>query len=355
LKLGNTLKSLEGPVLITGHTGFKGTWLSLLLEKLNVPIIGYSLAPKKNSLYKRLERGGKITELYADIRSRENLLNFIKLHQPSVVVHLAAQPLVLQSYKSPLETFDTNVMGTANVLSSAFETESIKAIAVITTDKVYRNHNHGSRFRETDPLEGKDPYSASKVGAEAVVSAWQQIAAVSGGPKLMSVRAGNVIGGGDFAENRLIPDLIRGLIASEEVLIRNPLSTRPWQHALDPLAGYVMALEHSLIGSGALSFNFGPVEQSLPVGEVVKICKNILNINVREVAMNAPKAHLESVNLDLDSSLANKILNWRPQWTQHEAIELTANWWQRVVVKQESPSFACDFDVEDLLSSTKKG
>jgi CDP-glucose 4,6-dehydratase len=348
--LGKTLRSLDGPILITGHTGFKGTWLSLLLEKLNVPIIGYSLAPEKGSLYERIERGGKITEIYADIRDRDTLPNFMKLYQPIGVLHLAAQPLVLESYKSPLETFDTNVMGTANVLSSAFETNSVKAIAVITTDKVYRNHNHGSRFTEADPLEGKDPYSASKVGTEAVVSAWQQIAAVSGGPKLISVRAGNVIGGGDFAENRLISDLIRGLVANEEVLIRNPLSTRPWQHVLDPLAGYVMALEHSLIGSSSSSFNFGPAEQSLLVREVVSICKSILEINVREDISDVPMESLESINLDLDSTLANTELGWSPRWTQREAIELTANWWKQILTKKVDPTDACNQDLETLLT-----
>ena len=179
--LGKRLRELPGPSLLTGHTGFKGTWMTFLLEDLNIPVVGFSLPAEKDSLYDRAEREGVIPEVYADIRDYEALERFMDIHKPSTIIHMAAEPLVLKSYESPRETFDVNVMGTVNVLDIAFKKEFVKAIVVVTTDKVYRNDNSGRAFIETDSLEGKDPYSASKVGTEAVVAAWQQISKVSGG------------------------------------------------------------------------------------------------------------------------------------------------------------------------------
>ena len=213
--LGQGLRELPGPLLLTGHTGFKGTWMTFLLEHLNVPVIGYALPAEEDSLYARSIRTGSITEVFGDIRDYRKLEHFIDQGKPSVIVHMAAQPLVLKSYDSPLETFDVNVMGTANLLDIAFKRDYIKTILVVTTDKVYRNDNMGNPFSENDSLEGKDPYSASKVGTEAVVKAWQQIASTTGGPRVVSVRAGNVIGGGDYARDRIIPDIIRGIISNE--------------------------------------------------------------------------------------------------------------------------------------------
>jgi CDP-glucose 4,6-dehydratase len=235
--LGQRLRELPGPVLLTGHTGFKGTWMTFLFEQLKIPVVGYSLPPEKDSLYDRASRTGAIPEKFADIRDYVGLEEFIDFHKPSTIIHMAAQPLVLRSYESPRETFDVNTMGTVNVLDIAFKKAFVQAIIVVTTDKVYRNDNSGRAFVETDALEGKDPYSASKVGTEAVVSAWQQISRVSGGPCVVSVRAGNVIGGGDFAENRLIPDLVRSSLSSKVLNIRNSENVRPWQHVLEPLQG----------------------------------------------------------------------------------------------------------------------
>ena len=265
------LRSNSGPVLVTGHTGFKGTWLTLLLEKLGVEVVGFSLSPEKDSLFDRAGRTGAIKEVFADIRDYELLNTYITSIKPSAIIHMAAQPLVLESYRLPKETFDVNVMGTVNVLDSAFKTDSVQAIVVVTTDKVYRNDNSGRAFIESDPLEGKDPYSASKVGTEAAVAAWQQIQRISGGPKVVAVRAGNVIGGGDWGDNRLLPDLIRSFSSGQKMAVRNPASTRPWQHVLDPLGGYISALEAILGGEKISSVNFGPDTQSIAVSEVVKI------------------------------------------------------------------------------------
>ena len=350
--LGQRLRELPGPLLLTGHTGFKGTWMTFLLEHLGVPVVGYSLEPENDSLFDRAERTGAIPEIFADIRDYETLEKFIDKHKPSTIIHMAAQPLVLKSYENPRETFDVNVMGTVNVLDIAFKKDFIKAIIVVTTDKVYRNDNSGRAFVETDPLEGKDPYSASKVGTEAVVAAWQQIAKVSGGPKVVSVRAGNVIGGGDFAENRIIPDLIRGVISGLPVEIRNPDSTRPWQHVLDPSRGYLLALEDSLENFSCQNLNFGPKDKNLTVGEVTKIANPFFPNLVISLEENQMLQNKESINLDLDSSLSLKILNWSPSFSQKEAVNMSFDWWKKVINNTAPIKELCLDEIKRSLQGT---
>jgi CDP-glucose 4,6-dehydratase len=347
--LGQRLRELPGPLLLTGHTGFKGTWMTFLLEHLNVPVVGYSLPGEKDSLYDRAERVGAIPEVFADIRDYEALEKFIDLHKPSTIIHMAAQPLVLKSYESPRETFDVNVMGTVNVLDISFRRDFVKAIIVVTTDKVYRNDNSGHPFVEADPLEGKDPYSASKVGTESAVAAWQQIAEVSGGPKVVSVRAGNVIGGGDFAENRIIPDLIRGVMSGTTVEIRNPESTRPWQHVLDPCKGYLMALEDALTNNCPAHLNFGPTDESLTVREVTAISLQAfpnLELFVQEENSNEVK---ESINLNLNSERSIEYLKWNPTFDQIQAIESTFHWWQKTIEGDSAIKELCLKDVKKVI------
>jgi CDP-glucose 4,6-dehydratase len=349
-RVEKALKALDGPILITGHTGFKGTWMTLHLEQMGLEVAGISLPAGKESLYQRMQRAGKIPESFTDIRNFELIQKKIKDFAPSAVIHMAAQPLVLNSYKSPRETFDVNVMGTANVLEASFAAKTVKAVVAVTTDKVYKNANNNNRFTENDALSGKDPYSASKVASEAAISAWQQMAFVNDGPRVISVRAGNVIGGGDFAENRLLPDLIRGFSNNESVSIRNPHSTRPWQHVLDPLNGYLLALVHALEGGDESAFNFGPSEQSLQVEEVVKIAANSWGDSVEltfEQEMNSDK---ESVTLQLDSTLANKVLNWKPSWDQKASIVSTMYWWRKVLINNINPTEACLSDIKLLLN-----
>jgi CDP-glucose 4,6-dehydratase len=348
---GKALTALKGPILITGHTGFKGTWLTLLLEKMGLEVVGISLPADEDSLFKRLNRLGKVSESFTDIGNFELTQKKIAEYAPSVVFHMAAQPLVLNSYKSPRKTFDTNVMGTANILDSCFKTNSVKAVVAITTDKVYRNTNSNQRFTEKDSLAGKDPYSASKVGSEAAIAAWQQIALVNGGPRVISVRAGNVIGGGDFAENRLLPDLIKGFSANISVLVRNPNSTRPWQHVLDPLNGYINALAHTLEGGKEEAFNFGPKEESLAVSEVVKIASDIWGNNAKTVLDKDVFENRESLTLQLDSTLANSVLGWEPRWNQKNAIVSTVQWWKKVLLDNEDPLSVCQSDIEMLLNN----
>ena len=348
---GKALTALKGPILITGHTGFKGTWLTLLLENMGLEVVGISLPAHEDSLFTRLNRLGKVSESFTDIRDFEQTQKKIAEYAPSVVFHMAAQPLVLNSYKSPRETFDTNVMGTANVLDSCFHTDSVKAVMAITTDKVYKNTNSNKRFVENDPLAGKDPYSASKVGSEAVIAAWQQVALVNGGPRVISVRAGNVIGGGDFAEDRLLPDLIRGFSANIPVSVRNPDSTRPWQHVLDPLNGYIDVLAHVLEGGKETAFNFGPTEESLAVGEVVKIAAEVWGESAKTVLDKEVIESKESLTLQLDSTLANSILGWKPTWNQKDAIVATVKWWKKILLEKEDPLLACQVDIETLLKN----
>ena len=345
------LRALNGPILVTGHTGFKGTWLTLLLEHMGIEVVGISLQAQEDSLFQKLNRLEKISESFTDIRNFELTQRKIKEFEPSVVFHMAAQPLVLNSYKSPRETFDTNVMGTANVLDSCFHTDSVKAVIVITTDKVYKNTNSNKRFVENDSLAGKDPYSASKVGSEAVIAAWQQVARVNGGPRVISVRAGNVIGGGDFAVDRLLPDLIRGFSANIPVSVRNPNSTRPWQHVLDPLNGYISALSHTLEGGKEEAFNFGPTEESLAVGEVVKIAADIWGESAKTVLDKEVIEDKESITLQLDSTLANSVLSWESTWNQKNAIVSTVQWWKKVLLEKVDPLVACQSDIETLLKN----
>ena len=371
--LGHRLRELPGPLLLTGHTGFKGTWMTFLLEHINIPVVGYSLPAEKDSLYDRAERTGAIPEVFADIRDYEALEKFIDDHKPSTIIHMAAQPLVLKSYENSRETFEVNVMGTVNLLDIAFKKDYVKAIIVVTTDKVYRNENSGRAFVETDPLEGKDPYSASKVGTEAVVSAWQQIAKVSGGPKVVSVRAGNVIGGGDFAEDRIIPDLIRSVISGEPAEIRNPLSTRPWQHVLDPLCGYLNVIENCLQGKEYSNFNFGPISENLSVAELTQIAKTFfkdlkLNTKQNESHLNLGTTALdiesiyrfqeasierkEAESLQIDAKRAIHLLDWFPRWTQVEAVSASMDWWNSVLFKSVPIIEACMVDLANIVGTS---
>ena len=353
--LGMGLKGLPGPILLTGHTGFKGTWMTYLLESLNISVVGYSLPAEEGSLFNRAERVGFIPETFADVRDYDALKIFVETHRPSAIIHMAAQPLVIKSYEDPRETFEVNVMGTVNLLDIAYKHEFIKAIIVVTTDKVYRNDDSARSFIESDSLEGKDPYSASKVATESVVAAWQKISKVSNGPKIASVRAGNVIGGGDYAENRIIPDLIRGALNQNVTKIRNPRSTRPWQHVLDPLWGYLLTLSSLLEGREINSLNFAPEEVSKTVSELVEISKRTWSeIKVDEEVVNLNKEELESIELHLNSALARETLNWRPFFSQEEAVIATIQWWKSHLTLSHKPSALITAEIEKFLNSKVK-
>ena len=335
-------------ILITGHTGFKGVWLTLLLERLGYEVCGISLEAENDSLYQNLNRHGIIQERILDLRDRGQLLETINEMNPSIIFHLAAQPLVLKSYREPVETFEINTIGTANLLDAAFKSHAIEAVSVITTDKVYANNDSGTRFKESDPLFGKDPYSASKVATESVVSAWQKIRSTSSGPLLTAFRAGNVIGGGDHAENRLLPDLVRGFRSGKRVTIRNGKSTIPWQHTLDPLTGYLLGTAHNLKHQDFTAMNFAPDGESLSVARVSEIACETWGEGA-EVEIHEDNSGLEALTLQLDSSLAKKKLGWKPAWSQEEAVRETVKWWLNVNQAKLSPKEACEIDLDYLL------
>lgn len=308
----------------------------------------------KTLSFDRAKRTGAIPEEYSDIRDHEALERFIDLHKPSTIIHMAAQPLVLKSYESARETFEVNVMGTVNVLDVAFKKDFVKAVIIVTTDKVYKNDNSGRAFIESDPLEGKDPYSASKVGTEAVVTAWQQIAKISGGPRVVSVRAGNVIGGGDFAANRIIPDLIRGVFTGDVVRIRNPHSTRPWQHVLDPVVGYILTLEKSFSDKCLEKLNFGPLGNELRVFEVAEYFSKVFRDRLKYEFIDSTEAtsqqrSLEASQLKLDSRRARELLDWSPKYSQIQAVGSTASWWVKLLVERIEPEQISKDEVQNYL------
>ena len=320
-------------VLITGHTGFKGAWLSRLLQNLGARVVGYSLAepPSSPSLFELAGLRRQVSvHLEGDVRNFDDVCAAISTHEPVVVFHLAAQALVREGYRDPMGTYATNVMGTVNVLEAVRRTPSVRAAVVCTSDKCYENSGTNSRpFVETDALGGHDPYSASKAAAEMVVAAYQGSQSEKpDAARVASVRAGNVIGGGDFAADRLICDLVRHWLSGASTPIRNPNAIRPWQHVLEPLTGYVMVAEALLAGTGAAeAWNFGPGEaDSKPVSWIAdRLCEIIRGARWIPDAGSHPR---EAHTLRLDSTKAMTKLGWKPKWNIDAALERTGNWYQ---------------------------
>lgn len=318
-------------VLITGHTGFKGSWLSLWLKELGAEVIGVSLDPKSELNHWDLLRLETDVEDYRlDIRDSNELAVVFKETQPEIVFHLAAQPLVRSSYSEPLETWSTNVMGTANVLEACRSTSSVRVILVITTDKCYENKEWAWGYRENDQLGGHDPYSASKAASELVVASYRNsFFQGENSASLVTARAGNVIGGGDWSEDRLIPDLIRAITKKQSLEIRSPNATRPWQHVLESLSGYLL-LGRALVESGGKfegAWNFGPERSgNQSVAEIL----SKLNSDWPEMAWHetqVKQAH-EATLLYLDSSKAHTNLGWQPVWDLDIALKKTVDWYR---------------------------
>jgi CDP-glucose 4,6-dehydratase len=320
-------------VLLTGHSGFKGAWLSLWLEQMGTEVHGLSLAPETQpNLYGLLSPFAKATSEFSDIRDLAAVKSAVDAFRPTIAIHMAAQPLVRCSYRDPLRTFSCNVMGTGNVLEALREAPDLKAVVVITTDKVYRNLEQGTAFVENDPLGGHDPYSASKAAAEILVSSWSSSYFRERGVAVVTVRAGNVIGGGDWSEDRLIPDLWRAARSGKPVELRYPRATRPWQHVLEPLAGYLEFAEDLALQSKGLpdALNFGPsAHEELSVSEVADLMAESLGVSQGWVPSKDP-VYAEMRSLALDSSLAIKTLNWKPRLSARHALAWTAEWYKRV-------------------------
>jgi CDP-glucose 4,6-dehydratase len=337
--------------LITGHTGFKGTWLTFLLEELEIPVIGFSLPPLEHSLYQRANRLQKIPEVFGDVRNLDLLKKTFKEFQPACVIHMAAQPLVIESYKDPILTFETNVLGSANVLEVATTADSVRTIACITTDKVYQNNNENVKFCEGDRLRGKDPYSASKVAMESVIDAWRNLSNGRNRANVLTFRSGNVIGGGDYSNNRLMPDIIRNIFSDEPLFIRNPDATRPWQHVLDPLLGYILSIDYSISETNPVfnTFNFGPSENSLSVREVIQITKDYYpKFEVHEKNEILKKSY-EATTLQLDSNRANSVLDWKPTMTQKQAVISTLSWWIDNLEKGIPAETLCKNEIKRII------
>lgn len=338
-----------GPILITGHTGFKGTWLSLLLQRLGVEVIGLSLPAKPKSLFNRINGIPGIYEDFFDLRDEDKVNNFISKVRPRIIIHLAAQTLVLESYKRPKYTFDVNVNGLTNVLDIAYKMNSVEVILISTTDKVYENSGQERAFTEADSLKGHDPYSASKVAAESAIFAWRNLLNKDGNQKILTARSGNVVGGGDYSENRLLPDIVRAFSSDTNLILRNRTSTRPWQHVLDPLIGYLKMINNAMSGSELNILNFGPSEKSLTVQEVVELSVKYWPSKSR-ISFTNDHNHFESKTLELDSSLARELLNWKPVWSQKESIIETISWWKAVLEKSIEAKDRCNLEIEKALS-----
>lgn len=324
-------------VFITGHTGFKGSWLSIWLQTLGAKVCGYSLKPNTNpSMYRELDIENKIEKsIIGNILDYEKLEDSINDFQPEIIFHLAAQPIVRLSYKEPKLTYETNVIGTLNVLEVARKCKSVKAFVNVTTDKCYENKEIARGYKEDEPMGGYDMYSSSKGCVEIMSSSYRRsFLQEEDSMSMATARAGNVIGGGDWAEDRLIPDCIRYINQNKAIEIRNPIAVRPWQHVLEPLSGYLL-LGQKLLETGkdyAEGFNFGPSEESvLKVSEVAQ--KIIDNYNKGEVIVHK-KDNLHEANLlMLNIEKAKTVLNWTPTYTANEAIKETVEWYKHFYAK----------------------
>lgn len=319
-------------VFVTGHTGFKGAWLAEWLTALGAEVTGYAQEPPSQpNLFDAIGLAGRVRHVAADVRDGDRLSAEVLAAEPSVIFHLAAQAIVRRAYANPREAFETNVMGTVNLLEAARACPSVRAVVIVTSDKCYENHDADQAFRETDPMGGRDPYSASKGCAELVTAAYRA-SYFADGASVASVRAGNVIGGGDWAVDRIIPDCVRALVAGDPVVVRNPDAVRPWQHVLEPLSGYLrlgalmLADGHDYDGP----WNFGPTSQD---GDrsVRWVVDRFLGewgsgswTTPQDAGGEPPEAH----RLSLDSGKARAQLGWVPVWDGQTAVRLTASWYR---------------------------
>ncbi len=321
-------------VFVTGHTGFKGAWLCILLDSLGAAVTGYALVPPTEpSLFDLSGMARRITSLQGDVRDLEHLCRCVKEASPEIVIHMAAQPLVRDSYRDPVTTYATNAMGTVNLLEAVRGTPGIRAVLNVTTDKCYENREWIWGYRENDPLGGYDPYSSSKACSELVTSAYRHSYFNPKdydvhGVAVASARAGNVIGGGDWAKDRLVPDIISALLANEKIHIRNPHSIRPWQHVLEPLSGYLLLVQ-KLLEDGpryAGGWNFGPYdEDARPVEWIVKELCEKWGASAGYEVDSGDHPH-EARFLKLDCTKAQVELGWRPRWNLERTLEHVASW-----------------------------
>jgi CDP-glucose 4,6-dehydratase len=318
-------------VLVTGHTGFKGSWLSLWLAELGAKVTGYALAPPTTpSLFEQANTASRMQSITADIKDAARVAAVTHEAAPEVIFHLAAQSLVRTSYAEPLDTFATNIMGTAHVLEAARHVSSVRAVVIVTTDKCYENREWAWGYREDDTLGGHDPYSSSKACAELVTSAYRRSFFNDGRIGIASARAGNVIGGGDWAKDRIVPDIVRATLAGQPVVVRNPLSTRPWQHVLDVVGGYLVLAErlHDEPAAYSTAWNFGPSASDVrTVGELARVMCARWGDGARWTHEPTVQPH-EARALTLDSTNARVKLGWAPRLDFESAIRWSVDWYR---------------------------
>jgi len=333
-------------VLVTGHTGFKGSWLSLWLRRLGAQVTGVALPPATvPNLFTLAGVADGMDSRLCDIRDAQALAHLIAGAQPHVVLHLAAQPLVRAAYRDPLATLASNVMGTAHLLDALRGVRSARAVVVVTTDKVYRSNASSQPHREDDPLGGHDPYSASKAASEIVVASYRDSFLLEQGIAVATARAGNVIGGGDWSEDRLLPDAVRAWQAGAILEVRRPDAVRPWQHVLEPIAGYLVLAQRiwrqpELAGA----FNFGPAASgAATVREVVELARAAYGVGRVRFAETAAGPH-ETGSLTLDTSKAQTLLDIAPRWTLVEAVNRTMSWY-RVQHAGNDPRSLCETEI----------
>ena len=316
-------------VLITGHTGFKGAWLSQALLNAGADVFGYALnPPTQPNLYSLAEIDSNINSVIADIRDLDKLKAVFETAKPEIVFHLAAQPIVKEGYKNPVETYSTNVMGTVNLLECVRITDSVKSVVNVTTDKVYENKEWCWGYREDDRLNGLDPYSNSKSCSELVTYSYIQSFFKERKLPISTIRAGNVIGGGDFAPNRIIPDCIRSVLQKQKIIVRNPYSIRPYQHVLEPIMAYLLVAKRQYENFNiAGCYNIGPDDKDcITTGELVDIFCNKWGDGASWLHQSEINAPHEANFLRLDSSKIKKVLGWKPKWNVNIAIEKTVEW-----------------------------
>jgi CDP-glucose 4,6-dehydratase len=336
-------------ILITGHTGFKGTWLARILTLAGAEVFGLSLEPTENSLFSRIGEFGLQSSNFIDICDADRIDQYFSVNKFEGVFHLAAQSIVIKSYDDPVKTFATNVMGTVNLLNSIKKFSAANWVVVVTTDKVYKNSDKHEGYSENDPIGGSDPYSASKGGTEMVVLAWQNLVTHVYPPiKIVSVRAGNVIGGGDETEYRLMPDLVRGYRTSTKAIIRFPDAVRPWQHVLDPLNGYLqVGVRLMFFEEISQSYNFGPGDESkLSVKDVVEYASSILDQHLDWELRPNLEGNKETSYLWITSERARLELGWFNKYEAKEAIQLTFDWEKESLIS--NPLNALDIQINNF-------
>ncbi len=343
-------------VLITGHSGFKGTWLSIWMKILGAEVTGISLPPlNKRNIFTIIDLKKKIDKnVFLNIKDKKKLEKVIIKSKPHIIFHLAAQPLVIESFKDPINTIETNIVGTANILEISKNIPSLKTILVITTDKVYSNQNKKNFFKESDRLGGDDIYSFSKVSVEMLVRSYRKLF-FKNKKNVFTLRAGNVIGGGDWSENRLIPDFIRSYEKNKKFIIRNSKHVRPWQHVIDCLFGYILTAEKTYQKKikGINTLNFGPSNINIStVKNVADIMLKKYNLKTKKISNNKNSKFLEKKFLGLNSSLAKKLLGWSPKIDLNNSIDLTLSWYEKFFQKKNMYEYTCN-QIKNYIAEVK--